>query len=371
MSLHLRWGLQGRHDQQRTGEGFEVKFHGPCLFMLGTSAECLAFIFNRPMHYSLTIYAMDTLIDLKRLHHLILLAEELNFSRAAERAFLSQTAFSRSIQVLEAEFGLRLFDRGTRSVKPTTTGLHLIARAKELLARARDLAQEVGYLAHAEGGTLSFGTSLLAVDSVLPGVLPQLKQSRPGLRLNIEVSQWEILLQHLENEQIEFFIAYAGNLAQDARFEVMPLAPRPASIYCRAGHPLLANSKQEPQPRQVPLFPWAAVQMDNAIGQRLRGLFGMAASSELPLTLSCDNQALLRETTLTSDTLLFTWSAWVQVDLKVGTLIDVGQRLRPALPAQARQLGCAIVRLAGRTLSPVAQRMIDLVLQHEQTYSLG
>ncbi len=314
------------------------------------------------MHYSRTIYAMDTSIDLKRLHHLVLLAEELNFSRAAERACLSQTAFSRSIQTLEAEFGMRLFDRGTRSVKATTTGLHLIARAKELLARARDLGQEVGYLANAQGGTLSFGASLFAVDSVLPGALPQLKQRRPGLQLNVEVSQWEILLQHLEDEHIEFFIAYAGNLAQDARFKVTVLAPQPASVYCRAGHPLLADPKVLPQPTQVPHYPWAAVQMDKAIGQQLRALFGMAASTELPLTLTCDNQALLRETTLTSDTLLFTWNSWLIPDLIAGTIVDVGQRLHPSLPAQARQLGCAIVHLAGRTLSPAAQLLINLVL---------
>lgn len=318
------------------------------------------------MHYSTTFYVMSTSIELKRLQHLVLLAEELNFSRAAERAHLSQTAFSRSIQALEAEFGMRLFDRGTRSVRPTTTGLHLIARARELLARARDLAQEVSYLSQAEGGTLSFGASLFAVDSVLPGLLPQLMHSRPGVRLNVEVSQWEILIHHLESEQIEFFIAYAGHLAQDARFEVKALTPRPASIYCRAGHPLLAHPAQAPHPKQVPLYPWAAVQMDTSIAQQLRGLFGMPASGDLPLTLSCDSQALLRETTLNSDTLLFTWAALVEADLLKGTLIDLGHRLRPALPAQARQLGCAIVHLADRTLSPLAQRMIDLVLQGEQ-----
>lgn len=322
---------------------------------------------QRPMHNYSTIYAMNTSIDLRRLQHLVLLAEELSFSRAAERACLSQTAFSRSIQALEAEFGMRLFDRGTRSVQATTTGLLVITRAKELLARARDLAQEVGYLAHAEGGTLSFGASLFAVDSVLSGVLPQLTQNRPGLRLNVEVSKWEILLQHLESEQIEFFIAYASHLAQDARFTVTALPPQPASIYCRAGHPLLTNPEQPPHPKKVPLYPWAAVQIDNAIGQQLRSLFGMAASSELPVILSCDNQALLRETTLTSDTLLFTWSAWVQSDLQMGTLVDLGQCLHPPLPAQARQLGCAIVQLAGRTLSPIAQRMIDLVLQRSHS----
>jgi DNA-binding transcriptional LysR family regulator len=313
------------------------------------------------MHYSRIIYAMDTLIDLKRLQHLVLLAEELNFSRAAERAFLSQTAFSRSIQALEAEFGMRLFDRGTRSVQPTTTGRHLITRAKELLARSRDLAQEVGYLAHSQGGTLSFGASLFAVDSVLPGVLPRLTSSRPGLRINVEVSQWKILLQHLESEQIEFFIAYPGDLDADPRFTVTPLASQLASVYCRAAHPLLANPKRAPNPSQVPLYPWAAVQVDKAIGLQLRALFGMTLVSELPLALSCDNLALLRETTLTSDTLLFTWSAWVQADLHSGAMVDLGERLRPALPAQARQLKCAIVRLSGRTLSPAAQLLIDTV----------
>ncbi len=310
---------------------------------------------------------MGTSIDLRRLEHLVLLAEELNFSRAAERACLSQTAFSRSIQALEAEFGVRLFDRGTRSVQATTTGLIVIAQAKGLLARARDLSLEVGYLAHGEGGTLSFGASLFAVDSVLTGVLPLLTQNRPKLRLNVEVSKWEILLEHLENEQIEFFVAYAAHLEQDPRFKVTALPPQPASIFCRAGHPLLSNSEQRPARGQVPLYPWAAVQIDHAIGQQLRTLFGMAATSELPVILSCDNQVLLRETTLTSDTLLFTWSAWVQADLQTGALIDLGKRLYPPLPPQARQLGCAIVQLAGRSLSPIAQRMIDLVLQRCQT----
>ena len=51
-------------------------------------------------------------MDLKRLGHLVALAEERNFARAAKRVHLSQPAFSRSIEVIEAEFGLPLFERG-------------------------------------------------------------------------------------------------------------------------------------------------------------------------------------------------------------------------------------------------------------------
>ena len=82
---------------------------------------------------------MSALIDLRKLKHLVLLAEELNFSRAAEKAHLSQTAFSRSIQALEQECGLHLFDRGTRTVKITTSGQHLLAKARSLGAQASDL----------------------------------------------------------------------------------------------------------------------------------------------------------------------------------------------------------------------------------------
>jgi len=309
---------------------------------------------------------MNTSIDLKRLHHLVLLAEELNFSRAAERACLSQTAFSRSIQTLEAEFGMRLFDRATRSVQPTTVGRSVIERAKELLGRARDMAQEVDYLANAEGGTLSFGASLFAVDTVLPGVLPQFKQDRPGLRIDLEVSQWAVLLQQLESESIEFFVAYPGPTTNDHRFKVNMLAQRSASLYCRAEHPLVKAPAPEPRPDQVPDFPWALVQIDNLIEVQLRQLFAVKSDRELPIKLRCDNQALLLESVLNSDAILFTWEAWLKRKLAMGSIVDLGARLQPAIPTQARQLSVGIVQLAGRTLSPAARKLISLIMGREE-----
>ncbi len=320
----------------------------------------------RPMYFSTTIYAMSTSIDLKRLHHLVLLAEELNFSRAAERACLSQTAFSRSIQTLEAEFGMRLFDRATRSVQPTFVGRSVIERAKELLGRARDMAQEVDYLANADGGTLSFGASLFAVDTVLPGVLSQFKQDRPGLRIDVEVSQWAVLLQHLESESIEFFVGYPGPTTNDSRYQVNILAPRPASLYCRAEHPLLKESASEPRPDQVPDFPWALVQIDNLIEVQLRQLFAVKSDQELPIRLRCDNQALLLESVMSSDAILFTWQAWLEKELEQGSIVDLGARLQPAIPTQARQLSVGIVQLAGRTLSPAARKLISLIMGREE-----
>lgn len=305
---------------------------------------------------------MDTPIDLKRLQHLVFLAEERNFTRAAERANLSQTAFSRSIQVLEAGFGLRVFDRDTRSVQLSMAGRQLVERARALLANARDFANEIDGIAQADGGALSMGVSLLAADGALPGVLPLLRQRSPRLSLNIQVGNWQLLQEYLEHERIEFFIAHAGSLAQDPRFTVIPLTPQPASIYCRAGHPLVLPETTPPKPAQLLAYPWAAVAPLHDLADTLRKLFSTAPGEPLPLALTCAHQALLREAMLTSDTLLLTWRAWLQADLLAGTVVDLGGRLYPPLPSEAMQLDCAIVYLTGRTLSPGASRLIDLIL---------
>jgi DNA-binding transcriptional LysR family regulator len=236
----------------------------------------------------------------------------------------------------------------------------MVQRARRLLAHAADLAREVESTAQADGGELSVGASLMAIDSVLHGVLPTLRQQSPNLKVNIEVGQWQLLQQHLEQERIEFFVSYPGPLARHDDFSVTPLKPQPASVFCRPGHPL-ASPGRPPKARQLPDFPWAIVQMPDDLGVQLRALFGVAAGVPLPVALSCDNQALLREAMLTSDMLLFTWSSWLLAEVQAGAVVDLGQRLRPALPREVMQLGCAVVRLAGRTASPGAQRLIGLI----------
>lgn len=310
------------------------------------------------MHFSLESNALRASIDLKRLHHLELLAEELNFSRAAERAHLSQTAFSRSIQSLETEFGLRLFDRDTRSVRPTPAGRYLLAKAKVLLGRARDLADEVYYLSHAERGELNVGASLLAMGGPLRHALIELKKQCPRLKLHIEASQTPNLQVHLEQEHIEFFVAYPGELQLDERFELTWLPAEPTSLYCRPEHPLLQQGTP-PAPTQVPSYPWSAVMLDKSIAPRLRTMFGMKPNQALPVELSCDNLSLLRDLTLCSDNILFTWSSWLEGD---DQLVNLGSLLRPQLSPADLYIKCAIVQLAGRTLSPPAQRLVDLIL---------
>ena len=77
--------------------------------------------------------------------------------------------------------------------------------------------------------------------------------------------------------------------------------------------------------------------------------------------MGCDNKDLLREMTLHSDHLLFTWSHWLAQDVAQGRLVDLKERMLPLVPKAIFQLPCAIVRLADRTPSPLAKALIRLI----------
>jgi DNA-binding transcriptional LysR family regulator len=74
-------------------------------------------------------------LEIRSLRYFVAAAEELNFTRAAERLFVAQQALSREIQRLEARLGTKLFLRTTRRVTLTPDGERLLVRARDLVAR--------------------------------------------------------------------------------------------------------------------------------------------------------------------------------------------------------------------------------------------
>src|SRR5260370_7876011 len=73
-------------------------------------------------------------MNLRHLQFFVVLAEELNFSRAAERLHVAQPALSRQIGSLEQRLGAQLFDRSGRPLRLTEAGLYFCAEARQILA---------------------------------------------------------------------------------------------------------------------------------------------------------------------------------------------------------------------------------------------
>jgi DNA-binding transcriptional LysR family regulator len=102
-------------------------------------------------------------LDIRLLRSFVVVAEELHFSRAAQRLFVAQQALSRDIRRLEHQAGVTLLDRTTRRVSLTPAGHALLRRAPELLALHDITVREL----HGEPGSLT-------VDVVGTGLTPTL-----------------------------------------------------------------------------------------------------------------------------------------------------------------------------------------------------
>ncbi|MFD3703896.1 LysR family transcriptional regulator [Nocardia sp. NPDC058658] len=73
-------------------------------------------------------------MELRQLAYFVAVCEELSFSRAANRCFISQSAISHQIARLERDLGAQLFERTTRAVVPTDATLRLLPLAKQMLS---------------------------------------------------------------------------------------------------------------------------------------------------------------------------------------------------------------------------------------------
>ena len=291
-------------------------------------------------------------MDLKRLGHLVALADERHFARAAERVHLSQPAFSRSIQAIEGEAGMRLFDRDAGGVKPTPAGTFLIERARRLLFDARSLQRDVHMYRDSELGDTAFGAGPFPAATLMPHALPELRKRHPGVGLRVEVSNWKQLLQRLIAEDIEFFVSEVRDLPRDPRIAVHSLGRQHGRFYVRAGHPLAGHACTLARAWR---FGVAATKLPDALRALLVRRLGLPGEG-LALALECDDFALLRAIALSTDTVMAATDAAVRSDVRAGLLVEVTVK---DFPDAYSEMG--IVTLRDRTPSPMARRAMDCI----------
>ncbi len=108
-------------------------------------------------------------MEIRHLRYFIAVAEEKNFTRAAEKLFIAQPPLSRQIQQLEEELGVQLFERGARPLKMTVAGEFFYEHAKQLLVQMNELKLMTQRMGHAHESL-----RVAYVASTLYGKLPQI-----------------------------------------------------------------------------------------------------------------------------------------------------------------------------------------------------
>lgn len=298
-------------------------------------------------------------MEIRRLKHLVALADERNFGRAAERVHLSQPAFSRSIQVAEADLGLQLFDRGSLEVTCTAAGAFVIERARQLIFDSRCLERDVSLYRERLIGDVAFGVGPFPAATLLPALILELRTRFAGINSRVEVNNWTYLLEHLRAEELDFFLADIRDVPQDADLTIQTIMQQYGRFYVRAGHPLLAQAVIKP-PAMTP-FGIASVRLPVEIKQVFRQLLDVGADAHLPISVECDDVHLLKFIALNSDTVLASTDAAVHNEVKAGSLVALELQGMPPIYANM-----GVVSLKGRSFSPMAEFAVDFLRQFSQ-----
>ncbi|MFD4178678.1 MULTISPECIES: LysR family transcriptional regulator [Streptomyces] len=160
-------------------------------------------------------------MELQQMRYVIAVAETNNFTRAAQRCLVVQSALSHQIARLEKELGARLFERTSRRVRLTAAGAAFLPAARQCLEAAERAAAEVAAAVGEVRGRLTVGLipTVAAVD--LPSVLKDFHRRHPKARVSLSVGASEDLVEQVRKGEIE--VAFLG----------IPVTARPRGVHAR------------------------------------------------------------------------------------------------------------------------------------------
>jgi DNA-binding transcriptional LysR family regulator len=292
-------------------------------------------------------------MQLRQLQHLVALAEQGSFGRAAQAVHLSQPALSRSIDTLEDNLQARLVDRAYGTVRFTQAGELVLARARELLADAQQIQRDVLQLEGLAIGSLAVGLGPFAASTLGRMALSLMTQRHPQLLMRMEVADTATLSERLHRRQLDLFIADTRDLKKQPGLKLARLPDVPVSFFVRPKHPLL-------QLKQVPLdkamaYPMAgpnlpaevARHFDTQIRRSDRGVFNIV----------CDDSGTLRHLALTADAVILAPNA-PALNPETSALVPL-----PIANLARMQTHYSLVTLAGRSPSAAATVYTRLVTE--------
>jgi len=177
-------------------------------------------------------------MELRQLEHFIAVASEMNFSRAAQRVHVVQSALSTSVGKLERELGVELFDRSKQQIKITPAGELFREHARRVIHTARLAKDSITDYRGELSGTVELG-SLIAFGALdVPRVLGEFHRDYPLVRIRLRQSQTGSMayLSAIADGSLDLALVSAPHRFP-TRIDMRLLSEEPMVFVCRPDHP--------------------------------------------------------------------------------------------------------------------------------------
>lgn len=176
-------------------------------------------------------------MTLQQLRQFAVLADTLNFRRAAERLHMAQPPLSNAIRKLEDELGITLFHRDPGNLRLSETGRTLQSHARRVLRDVDELKRYATEFAKGVQGRLVFGFSGACAEWVLPDLVPRFQAQYPRVELTLRESSSQGLMCSLAARKVDVAAVFTP-LLDACSATLMPLAEERFVLALHGSHPL-------------------------------------------------------------------------------------------------------------------------------------
>jgi DNA-binding transcriptional LysR family regulator len=212
-------------------------------------------------------------LSFRDVEYFLAMADTGHMGRAAASCGVTQPALSKSLQRLESETGLKLFERSARRIWLSASGLAFLEYARRLHAEYQDALRHTGALQAGQAGLLRIGATGATLDTLVMPALADLLPRRPALRVSLSTGLSDELVDGLVNGRLDMAVSptYRENVVA---IHSTVLSRDTLDVVVRRGHPLSARTKVTL--RDVSRYPWIAPTMNSSAGSSFLRLFATA-----------------------------------------------------------------------------------------------
>lgn len=163
---------------------------------------------------------MHNPLDSRQLANFCEIANVCSIRKAAKNLSLTTSAVSHSLKRLEEDLGCKLFERDTRKIELTYAGQRLHALANDMMSTLTQARYLVSEWSEVHQKTIRIGASPVACQHILPMALRELKESFPGMNIQILTGTSYQLAEYVEDNKVDLAI-YPSNQASEKRHKIL------------------------------------------------------------------------------------------------------------------------------------------------------
>lgn len=176
-------------------------------------------------------------MNFQQIEYFIAIVENESFSRAADLAFISQSALSKQIKNLESELGVELMTRGPHKFTLTNAGADFFGFAKKVHTAYEKMLEQMSQYRSEQEQSISVGILPILAQYGILDCLIKFRARHLNIRVELVEDSQQELIRMLEDRELEFAFARTDFLLHKNKYDILPLVTEEFVFVCSRKHP--------------------------------------------------------------------------------------------------------------------------------------